>query len=78
MYVEGNPVNRTDPTGHTWCGFEEFNFVNCADFAERYVKRTALGHTIRDFLIHIQPLGLVFNAMDQIIHSVVITIAAMA
>ena len=46
-YVEGNPVNLTDPSGHERCS----NDINSrVAVAEKYVNRTNAGHLIRDDL----------------------------
>ena len=56
MYVEGNPVNFTDSSGHfgtgPWCLGANFwtNPIARADAAEKYVNRTALGYPISDYL----------------------------
>ncbi len=38
-YVQSNPVNYTDPSGHDKCLSGEFDYRARADFAEKYVQR---------------------------------------
>ena len=38
-YVQSNPVNYTDPTGHERCWVTEYDYAGRADFAEKYVSR---------------------------------------
>ena len=45
-YVNSNPVNYADPTGHARCWTTEYNYIKRTDFAETYVDRRALGYPI--------------------------------
>ena len=38
-YVQSNPVNYTDPSGHDKCLSGEYDYEGRADFAEKYVPR---------------------------------------
>lgn len=49
-YTSANPINYTDPSGNERCWVGEFDYSGRADFAEKYVNRTALGYPIRDYL----------------------------
>jgi len=68
-YVQSNPVNYTDPTGHDRCWAKnEFDYVTRTDFAEGLVDRDVDGHIIRDYLntytaggIGVQCYGTDFN-----------------
>src|SRR6266545_1451583 len=68
-YVQSNPVNYTDPTGHDRCWAKnEFDYVTRTDFAEGLVDRDVDGYIIRDYLntytaggIGVQCYGTDFN-----------------
>ncbi|HSO14133.1 MAG TPA: RHS repeat-associated core domain-containing protein, partial [Anaerolineales bacterium] len=63
-YVQSNPVNYTDPSGHSWCGYEEYNYANRADFAEKHVARSAFGDYLNTYTaagIGVQCYGFNFN-----------------